>query len=664
LLIGIAGIIELLVAFLRLADQRNALEDFRKQIKSIQKNSRRTSQPLPEGAPDGEEAFSDQSQAAIQTGIWEIAAKMQESHLLRRRVEMVRWLFAKGAQVEPPALAALSVAELDRVASWARWALSSVVLFGLGGTLVGLSIALPAVGGLNSDQAQFYNAVRNMIPGLKTAFSTTLMGIFWAIVLGLVLSRLRRSQGAYLQKLEEVSATRIYPFFTTSPATAIVQAAQHLAGLEAQLGTSLRRIIDGLEIEGQQLRTAVAGLVIKTEEVGRALVGETTAQGNTLKKALEKSLGGLVEKTEGVGSSLKKEIEGLVQETKDRGIALANTVDRSMGDVVADLKSGTGELIGGMNALVARFDETHRAVHALIGEPAVDALTLAQNVAMMQEGVQFMKRAAERMLQMAPSIEDILVRQLDRQGRTLQETMEASTKRLGAVVERQEAAVDHGFQHLDQGLSSFGGSLLDQLRRHEMQLLAQIQEKAAQVGTAVEHQSVLVGQGVERLEQSLAGFESVLNDYLERHSQQLLGSVAAPLGEVRALLQEQQEVAARLRDLASAMRGSVPGAVPPILAPDLSLGAGQLVAKLGELGVDLDRVRTALDGLPPRLDEVLRLRGNSAVASPRLDVTAVRGDVPAGSRSAVGEDSGTSVARRPSTPSVKRGFLSRLFGGS
>ena len=235
---------------------------------------------------------------------------------------------------------------------------------------------------------------------------------------------------------------RVYPHFRTSPGTALVEAAKQLTALEQRLGGALTEI-----------------------------VGQVKTQGLALTKVVEDSIGDLVLDARSTGDNLRKVVtesmSQLVRETHERGVALTSTVDRSFTALTEDLRTGTVELVG-------RLEATQKAMHALLGEPGANTQTLAQNLSMLQTGVQSMSLAAEKMIQMAPAVEEVLARQLDRQSRDLHETMHAYTGRLGSSLEKQEALLEQGFHRLEQGMGGFGDVLLSQLQEHDKDLLGEV----------------------------------------------------------------------------------------------------------------------------------------------------------------------------------------------
>jgi hypothetical protein len=547
LAIGMGAVLELLRASWRLRNDHLALLRFKKEAHNS-------------GHPDTES----------------LGRTLPEQHLLSRRLEIVRSLRAAGADIEPAALSALAVNELDGGVRWTRWANSTVVLFGLGGTLMGLSQAVikaqPMLGDLVSGPAAV-QAVMDTFSGLGTAFSTTLMGILWAVLLSVSLTSFRRSQGRYLHLLEEVSLVLVYPYFRTSPATAMVEAAQKLTTLEARLGQALTELVS-------QVRT----------------------QGLALTKTVEDSVSDLVDHARGSGDALRRSVEEsmgqVVRETHERGLALTSTVDRSFTALTDDLRSGTIDL-------VSKLEETQRAMQALLGEPGADSRTLAQNLSALQAGVDAMRQAADGMLRMAPAVEEVLARQFDRQTRDLHETMHAYTGRLGAAVERQDDLVETGLARLEQGIGGFGDVLLEQLREHDREILNEVRDRTTQVGESLTGLNLLVTESFTRLEQGLTRFGEGLAEQVREHEKGLLEDIGAQVGTLQSVLGEQlagigklestvRQLSVRLLSETLPRIGEPHGGHGILCPPELTDGMEVLAQRLETLGGQIDRLQRTL----------------------------------------------------------------------
>jgi chromosome segregation ATPase len=388
---------------------------------------------------DFELALSEQADAA---DIVRRSEMLAPKNILRRRIVILAKLRQVGADIEPASLSALAVSELEQKGRFARWAATNVVLLGLGGTLVGLSVAVISAQPMLSSavqQVEATNAVIATFSGLATAFSTTLMGIIWAVILGMGIGALRRRQNDYIRQIEELSLVWIYPRFRASPAEAMVNAARSLTAIQERLDSSVNEMTTELKTRGLALMKVV-------EDSFSDLVRETVRSGEELRSTTASTLG------------------TVVREMRERGVALTSTVDKSFQLLTEELRDGTKELTG-------QLAETQTAMMRLLGDPGADATTLAENLAILQRGATALTSSAEQLHRMTPAIEEAISRQVDRQSRDIHEVLHSYTKQFSSSVQQQATTVDENLGRLESGIAKFGDVLLGQLQEHDTALL-------------------------------------------------------------------------------------------------------------------------------------------------------------------------------------------------
>lgn len=433
LVIGAVGVIEVILANRRLTGMSQALRDLSERV-----------------ARDKLDASS----------IATVGRSISATSLLGGRLRALEELKRRGADVDTSSFAATALSELDREARWARWASSNVVLLGLGGTLVGLSqavvAALPLLRSLAS-VPDAEDAVVSVFSGLGTAFSTTLMGVSWALILGLLLGHFRSRQQHFLQILEEFSQVYIYPAFRTSAALAMVEAARTLATLEERIGKDLTEIVGQVRMQGMALTKTV-------EDSVSGLKSEVAATANSLRQSTEQSL------------------SEVVRETKERGLALVSTIDRSLSALTEEVRDGNA-------AALVQVSSVAKSIHQLVGAPGTDAQSLAAILAQLEEAVQGVYQSTARMTQMVPALEEAIAQQVDRQTRDLHEAMHAYTSRLGSSLERQDALIGQGLDRLERGVGGFGDMLLSQLQTHDTQLIEGVGKQLEPIATLLGQQA-------------------------------------------------------------------------------------------------------------------------------------------------------------------------------
>jgi biopolymer transport protein ExbB/TolQ len=177
-----------------------------------------------------------------------------------RRLEDLVTLRRAGDSIQPAFLVALSASELENEAALARWASGGVVLLGLGGTVWGLALSVREGQRLLGNVEGYSQAIGQVLAtfsGLDVAFATTLAGVAAAITIGLSVSFLRRQQNHYVDNLDHLLHTRLAPRFQTSVGRSMALAATHLSEIQKDLDTSLRTVVDQLNLRGVALTASI-----------------------------------------------------------------------------------------------------------------------------------------------------------------------------------------------------------------------------------------------------------------------------------------------------------------------------------------------------------------------------------------------------------------------
>ena len=160
-----------------------------------------------------------------------LARKAKPNGLVQHRLVLLKRLQLSGEPVDTEVLAAISAETFRDAAPIARWGTSVLVLLGLAGTLVGLSLAVAELstllgGGMGTQE--MVNAILATLGRMKVAFSTTLAGVGGAVLVGSVLAMLRHQQSRAIRKLEELSSTQWAPLFKTTEESRMGDAVEEL----------------------------------------------------------------------------------------------------------------------------------------------------------------------------------------------------------------------------------------------------------------------------------------------------------------------------------------------------------------------------------------------------------------------------------------------------
>lgn len=143
--------------------------------------------------------------------------------LIGSRMDLIEALRNERQSVETGLLQQLAAArdESRQGLATAGFAAANCMLLGILGTFAGLAImvqqidvGLPGGGAAGADLDVFEQAftnLRSVLGGMKTAFSTSLVGMSWALVCTALDFRLRRRQAAFFERFERFTIQELLP---------------------------------------------------------------------------------------------------------------------------------------------------------------------------------------------------------------------------------------------------------------------------------------------------------------------------------------------------------------------------------------------------------------------------------------------------------------------
>ncbi|CAA6828564.1 MAG: Unknown protein [uncultured Thiotrichaceae bacterium] len=186
------------------------------------------------------------------------ASSLPGSALAVVRYEKIRWINQQNAPINQAALAAsLNASESSRL-TLIRFVNNILILTGVFGTVVSLSIALVGASGI-LDSPESMSQMSVIIGGMSTALSTTITAIVCYIAYAYFFLRLNDVKIKLLSNIEEVTSLYILPQITYTE--------QSIVRDVAKLTIALREAADQLQIvekqfidAGQGLQNAVASM--------------------------------------------------------------------------------------------------------------------------------------------------------------------------------------------------------------------------------------------------------------------------------------------------------------------------------------------------------------------------------------------------------------------
>jgi len=180
-----------------------------------------------------EEAAVADFLAALRRGDEDPAEGLDPESLMALRYRTLAEAARRGRPVDHNALAATLVAHMSTEASFPRFVHNVLILTGVFGTLVSLSIAL--LGAADLLAATDGAGLGTVIQGMSTALSTTLTAIGCYFFFGYFHLKFTDAQTRLLAAIEDITATRLVPYLTPGGEQAVGRFVGLLQGAEKLL---------------------------------------------------------------------------------------------------------------------------------------------------------------------------------------------------------------------------------------------------------------------------------------------------------------------------------------------------------------------------------------------------------------------------------------------
>jgi len=181
-----------------------------------------------------------------------------QKSVIARRYQIIRTLSEEYARINHSALAATLQADESTRTSFAKYVSNILILTGVFGTIVSLSVALIGASNL-LDAAQETGDMGLVIHGMSTALSTTITAILCYLFYGYFYIKLTDAQTHFLSGVEEVTTVYLLPRHAPDSENML----QEVAGLIRALRESadgLRAIQQEYAEAGTRLHTIAARL--------------------------------------------------------------------------------------------------------------------------------------------------------------------------------------------------------------------------------------------------------------------------------------------------------------------------------------------------------------------------------------------------------------------
>lgn len=213
----------------------------------------------------GEEASLSRFVKNIQNDSMDPVRRIPDSSLIARRYHLMQGMFEQRVLVNHSALASMLLAGESTRTSLARFINNILILTGVFGTIVSLSIALLGASNL-LDATAGTGGMSQVLSGMSTALSTTITAILCYLYFGYFFIKLTDVQTNLINNIEQVTAAILIPRFSVHTDTVMQDV--------ATLARKLQKLVDRLEesqarysASGQKLLDAVSSYGIRGQNI-------------------------------------------------------------------------------------------------------------------------------------------------------------------------------------------------------------------------------------------------------------------------------------------------------------------------------------------------------------------------------------------------------------
>ena len=207
---------------------------------------------------------------AMDEGEYQPADDIDPRRIIHRRYALIRSMSRQNAVIDHGALASILIANESTRISFPKFIHNILILSGVFGTIVSLSMSLVGASSLLESAGAFSN-MGMVIHGMSTALSTTITAIVSYLIFGYFYLRLTDVQTRLLSRVEEVTTLYLIPRYSVTGDSVMTQ----VGGLIR----SLQEI--AISMQNSQKEYSETGKVLS--EVAQSIKEQITPMGSSIK---------------------------------------------------------------------------------------------------------------------------------------------------------------------------------------------------------------------------------------------------------------------------------------------------------------------------------------------------------------------------------------------
>lgn len=185
--------------------------------------------------------------------------------IIFRRYKLMQGMYEQRVLINHSALASMLLASESTRTSLAKFINNILILAGVFGTIVSLSIALLGASNI-LDAAAGTGGMSQVLSGMSTALSTTITAIVCYVYFGYFFLKLTDAQTTVINNVEQVTAALLIPKFSVQADT-VMQDVATLARKMQKLVSTLEEAQARYSASGQKLLDAVSSYGIRGQSI-------------------------------------------------------------------------------------------------------------------------------------------------------------------------------------------------------------------------------------------------------------------------------------------------------------------------------------------------------------------------------------------------------------
>jgi len=205
-----------------------------------------------------EEAALERIASQLESGQENPLKGVNARSIIARRYNTLSRLSEQYAKINHSALAATLLAVESTRTSFAKYVSNILILTGVFGTIVSLSIALAGASNLLED-IQASSSMGMVIHGMSTALSTTFTAILCYLFYGYFYLKLGDAQTNVLGKVEEITSVYLLPRFSHDSESLLHEVTGLVSGLR-EAAAGMKQVQQDFASAGDSLDVTIGGL--------------------------------------------------------------------------------------------------------------------------------------------------------------------------------------------------------------------------------------------------------------------------------------------------------------------------------------------------------------------------------------------------------------------